>query len=104
MRRLQQYIGYINMISNLQYFRYLNMTHTMGSYDLHLHDFPETFKGHKMGDCSNISGPQIVATGAIYPLPASIIHSCTQPICNKYKMQALTNTYCQQIQGQTSCY
>ena len=58
----------------------------------------------KWEDCSNISGLQIVATGAIYPLPASIIHSCTQPICNKYKMQALTNTYCQQIQGQTSCY
>ena len=59
MRRLQQYFGYLNMISydlHLHYFGYLNMNHIMRSYDLHLHNFPETFKGHKMGRLQHYFG------------------------------------------------
>ena len=39
-------------------------------------------------DCSNISVPDcgLASSHAIYPPASWIIHSCTQPICNKYKI------------------
>ena len=42
-------------------------------------------------DCSNISIRDCgsPSSHAIYPPACLIIHSCTQPICNKYKIQSL---------------
>ena len=77
------------------------MNHIMRSYDLHLHDFPETFKGHKMGRLQQYFGSP--DCGHRCHLSSACLHN---PLMYSTNMQQIQNanaykysTNMQQIQN-----